>query len=159
MFHSFGRIAQSVEQRTENPCVAGSIPVPANKFRRNFFDGKKATVWLLSGIEVKHTCVRTGFRDDEVARKDSQFRPIFFVKKNLARKEANDFASAWNRSEDRLRANWLSGRRSRQKGFTVPAEFTAHLYLKHRQSDDVKVLLQSLQQLAKSHEVPWVMLL
>jgi hypothetical protein len=24
-----GRIAQSVEQRTENPCVAGSIPAPA----------------------------------------------------------------------------------------------------------------------------------
>ena len=27
----YGRIAQSVEQRTENPCVAGSIPAPANK--------------------------------------------------------------------------------------------------------------------------------
>jgi hypothetical protein len=26
---SFGQIAQSVEQRTENPCVAGSIPVLA----------------------------------------------------------------------------------------------------------------------------------
>ena len=26
---SFGRIAQLVEQRTENPCVAGSIPAPA----------------------------------------------------------------------------------------------------------------------------------
>ncbi len=25
-----GQIAQSVEQRTENPCVAGSIPVLAN---------------------------------------------------------------------------------------------------------------------------------
>lgn len=25
----FGQIAQSVEQRTENPCVAGSIPVLA----------------------------------------------------------------------------------------------------------------------------------
>jgi hypothetical protein len=24
----FARIAQSVEQRTENPCVAGSIPAP-----------------------------------------------------------------------------------------------------------------------------------
>jgi hypothetical protein len=22
--------------KSENPCVAGSIPVPANKFRRNF---------------------------------------------------------------------------------------------------------------------------
>jgi hypothetical protein len=32
LFHlsfSFGQIAQSVEQRTENPCVAGSIPVLA----------------------------------------------------------------------------------------------------------------------------------
>ncbi len=26
----FGQIAQMVEQRTENPCVAGSIPVLAN---------------------------------------------------------------------------------------------------------------------------------
>lgn len=32
-FHTLqvrGQIAQSVEQRTENPCVAGSIPVLAN---------------------------------------------------------------------------------------------------------------------------------
>ena len=27
--HFFGFIAQSVEQRTENPCVAGSIPAGA----------------------------------------------------------------------------------------------------------------------------------
>jgi hypothetical protein len=27
-----GRIAQLVEQRTENPCVAGSIPAPATTF-------------------------------------------------------------------------------------------------------------------------------
>ena len=27
--HFFGSIAQSVEQRTENPCVTGSIPVGA----------------------------------------------------------------------------------------------------------------------------------
>ena len=27
--HFFGSIAQSVEQRTENPCVAGSIPAGA----------------------------------------------------------------------------------------------------------------------------------
>lgn len=31
-FLYFGQIAQSVEQRTENPCVAGSIPVLANFF-------------------------------------------------------------------------------------------------------------------------------
>ncbi len=30
---SGGRIAQSVEQRTENPCVPGSIPGPATTFR------------------------------------------------------------------------------------------------------------------------------
>jgi hypothetical protein len=29
-----GRIAQSVEQRIENPRVAGSIPAPATKFRK-----------------------------------------------------------------------------------------------------------------------------
>ena len=29
--HFFGFIAQSVEQRTENPCVAGSIPAGATK--------------------------------------------------------------------------------------------------------------------------------
>ena len=27
-----GGVAQSVEQRTENPCVAGSIPAPATTF-------------------------------------------------------------------------------------------------------------------------------
>ena len=31
----FGQIAQSVEQRTENPCVAGSIPVLAIFFTKN----------------------------------------------------------------------------------------------------------------------------
>jgi predicted acetyltransferase len=30
--NQFGQIAQSVEQRTENPCVAGSIPVLATLF-------------------------------------------------------------------------------------------------------------------------------
>ena len=32
----FGSIAQSVEQRTENPCVAGSIPAGATKEMKNF---------------------------------------------------------------------------------------------------------------------------
>ncbi len=36
-----GQIAQSVEQRTENPCVAGSIPVLAT------LEGKEATLFLL----------------------------------------------------------------------------------------------------------------
>src|SRR5437660_891987 len=30
-----GWIAQSVEQRTENPCVAGSIPAPATSFMQS----------------------------------------------------------------------------------------------------------------------------
>ena len=30
LLNRYGQIAQSVEQRTENPCVAGSIPVLAN---------------------------------------------------------------------------------------------------------------------------------
>jgi hypothetical protein len=29
----YGWIAQSVEQRTENPCVAGSIPAPATTLK------------------------------------------------------------------------------------------------------------------------------
>ena len=29
MFYDFGQVAQVVEQRTENPCVAGSTPVLA----------------------------------------------------------------------------------------------------------------------------------
>jgi hypothetical protein len=33
----FGRIAQLVEQRTENPCVAGSIPAPATIFSTLLF--------------------------------------------------------------------------------------------------------------------------
>jgi large subunit ribosomal protein L21 len=32
----FGQIAQSVEQRTENPCVAGSIPVLANFYDNSY---------------------------------------------------------------------------------------------------------------------------
>ncbi len=32
-----GTIAQLVEQRTENPCVAGSIPAGTTKKCRNFF--------------------------------------------------------------------------------------------------------------------------
>jgi hypothetical protein len=37
----FGRIAQLVEQRTENPCVAGSIPAPATTsfIHSGFFSG------------------------------------------------------------------------------------------------------------------------
>ena len=33
--HFFGSIAQSVEQRTENPCVTGSIPVGATRLIGN----------------------------------------------------------------------------------------------------------------------------
>jgi hypothetical protein len=78
---SFGRIAQSVEQRTENPCVAGSIPVPANISLKKalLLAGKEATAWRLSGIEVKVTCDRTGFQDDEVARKDSSPAKFFLL--------------------------------------------------------------------------------
>ena len=38
--HLFGLVAQSVEQRTENPCVGGSIPSRAifkNKLKACFF--------------------------------------------------------------------------------------------------------------------------
>ena len=49
-FISFGQIAQSVEQRTENPCVAGSIPVLAI-FSKKIWPEKKPPAWLLSGCE------------------------------------------------------------------------------------------------------------
>ena len=47
-----GIIAQSVEQRTENPCVAGSIPADTTKFKRSFSNEKgpfciyKVHFWL-----------------------------------------------------------------------------------------------------------------
>jgi hypothetical protein len=46
---SFGRIAQSVEQRTENPCVAGSIPVPAKSFPKIWTESKP-TIWFASEV-------------------------------------------------------------------------------------------------------------
>jgi hypothetical protein len=62
--YSFGQIAQSVEQRTENPCVAGSIPVLAktNPALQGFFlTGKKAKslafVWYRSEAAYR---ARTG---------------------------------------------------------------------------------------------------
>jgi hypothetical protein len=56
--HSYGQIAQSVEQRTENPCVAGSIPVLANFFPKKL-DRKNAKVLAFLGIEVR-SWLRTG---------------------------------------------------------------------------------------------------
>src|SRR5207245_1202594 len=47
MLFCFGQIAQLVEQRTENPCVAGSIPVLAK-----FFEfGKKESKLLCFRLE------------------------------------------------------------------------------------------------------------
>src|SRR5262249_18849538 len=34
--NGFGWVAQLVEQRTENPCVGGSIPPPATSFTRKY---------------------------------------------------------------------------------------------------------------------------
>ena len=87
----FGRIAQSVEQRTENPCVAGSIPVPANKFRRNFLSWKEATKRGFC-LESKWSPLagEPAFWTTKVARKDSQFRPFFLFKK-IGRKESQSF--------------------------------------------------------------------
>jgi hypothetical protein len=42
MLLGFGQIAQLVEQRTENPCVAGSIPVLAKFLLQKFVPRKKA---------------------------------------------------------------------------------------------------------------------
>ena len=41
--HFFGSIAQSVEQRTENPCVAGSIPAGATIFIK--INERKWLIW------------------------------------------------------------------------------------------------------------------
>src|SRR5262245_2055344 len=49
LFAGHGQVAQLVEQRTENPCVAGSIPALATKFRP-FPNAKRSTVSNLSGI-------------------------------------------------------------------------------------------------------------
>ncbi len=50
-FHGYlsGRIAQSVEQRTENPCVGGSIPSPAT---RTLSSGKSLFEGVFSFLEL-----------------------------------------------------------------------------------------------------------
>jgi hypothetical protein len=45
-----GWIAQSVEQRTENPCVGGSIPSPATTFPRPRHDGAFDDVLHLANV-------------------------------------------------------------------------------------------------------------
>ena len=49
-------IAQSVEQRTENPCVAGSIPAQGTSMRRNEQDTSKSLGrrWFDSGSRHQH---------------------------------------------------------------------------------------------------------
>ena len=96
---SLGQIAQSVEQRTENPCVAGSIPVPAKFFFSQNLDGKKAKsfafVWNRS--EERLRANRRGTRIHSSGQ--------FFLSPKLDGKKAKSFAFAWNRSEACLRAN------------------------------------------------------
>ena len=60
-FNFLGQIAQLVEQRTENPCVAGSIPVLAkitHLWWVFFWPERTATVCRSSGIEVKRPAGR-----------------------------------------------------------------------------------------------------
>ena len=48
----FGFVAQSVEQRTENPCVTGSIPVQGTKKRRIYKNLSSSFIlFILNGIE------------------------------------------------------------------------------------------------------------
>ncbi len=79
-----GQIAQSVEQRTENPCVAGSIPVLAIFFSKNMTE-RKPKVWLSSEIEVKHRA-----RCEPAGDPDTSSGHIFF--KKYDRKKAKSLA-------------------------------------------------------------------
>src|SRR5258706_7786218 len=51
-----GWIAQSVEQRTENPCVGGSIPSPATNLRPQRSEGKgcRAVAWRRRAARTIH---------------------------------------------------------------------------------------------------------
>jgi hypothetical protein len=50
MFIMVGWVAQSVEQRTENPCVGGSIPPPATT-------SKWFAKWMLGSLDAK-VCIK-----------------------------------------------------------------------------------------------------
>ena len=43
-----GAVAQSVEQRTENPCVAGSIPAHTTSFKLSSYEVKLVAVFFIS---------------------------------------------------------------------------------------------------------------
>ncbi len=59
----FGQIAQMVEQRTENPCVAGSIPVLANFFYSKKMGRKKVNCLTFVWNRSEALCLaRTGGR-------------------------------------------------------------------------------------------------
>jgi hypothetical protein len=45
-----GTIAQLVEQRTENPCVAGSIPAGTTKINANFYKRSLRFLFWLKGL-------------------------------------------------------------------------------------------------------------
>ena len=78
--------------KTENPCVAGSIPVLAKIFLScKFWPEKKANCLALSGIEVKPRCrPRTGFEDGTRRGCSPERIPVLakiFLSKNFGQKE------------------------------------------------------------------------
>jgi hypothetical protein len=89
-----GWIAQSVEQRTENPCVAGSIPAPATNFISSCIHRRFLTFAISKTAQVlpkvlPETAVSIVFRsvhnrlkiDNEVTSPESSlrlFRNLFF---------------------------------------------------------------------------------
>ena len=51
-----GPVAQSVEQRTENPCVCGSIPPQATNIQSQLF----SVGFVVSGLSACHVGCLTG---------------------------------------------------------------------------------------------------
>ena len=75
---ALGQVAQLVEQRTENPCVGGSIPPLATIFRAREADAKSAKVSIRFGqADAKRTQNRPRFqRFGQADAKRTQNRPI-----------------------------------------------------------------------------------
>ena len=55
----FGQVAQSVEQRTENPCVDGSIPSLATLFSPRFLPWAGVLAVMLAATGCSNPCAKT----------------------------------------------------------------------------------------------------
>jgi hypothetical protein len=96
-----GQVAQSVEQRTENPCVGGSIPPLATIFKAQPFSVGLFHIWgfpTLHGDSTSFACATGG---GVLTRKRLPRRPVRPFSGLFSQKIGQNFAS-------RARAETLS---------------------------------------------------